>query len=112
MGNEDLVNTLLQQNNLLIERLARIETKLELIVEEHAPCRNRISALEAATAELSNSIKSAHHRMTGLEDDLKLLDEELKQSKQDNTKILWQIGSFLVSVGTLLCGLITWALSR
>ena len=112
MGNDDTVNTLLQQNNLLIERLARIETKLELIADEHAPCKNRISCLESSAAELNNSVKSAHHRMTGLEDDLKLLEQELKQSKQDNTRTLWQIGIFLVSVGTLLSGLIMWALSR
>ncbi|MGM9570612.1 MAG: hypothetical protein ACI3ZR_00100 [bacterium] len=105
MGNEDMVNTLLQQNNLLIERLARIETKLELIVEEHAPCRNRISSLEAVTAEQSSSLKSAHHRIDEVN---KKIDGEVGEI---NGRIYKILGLSTTIVG-IFASVLTWALSR
>ena len=105
MGNEDVVNTLLQQNNLLIERLARIETKLELIADEHAPCRNRISSLEAIAAEQSSSLKSAHHRIDEIN---KKIDSEVGEI---NSRIYKILGLSTTIVG-IFASVLTWALSR
>lgn len=105
MENDDAVNALFQQNNLLMERLVRIETKLELIADEHAPCRNRISNLEAMMAEQSSFLKSAHHRIDEVN---KKIDSE---TEEINSRIYKILGLSTTVVG-IFASVLTWALSR
>lgn len=78
----------------IIERLARIETKLEELARGYPKMEEKMSEMAMDVTRALDSTKSAHHRI-----------DEFKQD------VCWTIGVSMTACG-IFSSVLTWALGR
>lgn len=78
----------------IIERLARIETKLEELARGYPKMEEKMSEMTMDVTRALDSTKSAHHRI-----------DEFKRD------VCWTIGASMTACG-IFSSVLTWALGR
>ena len=85
----------------LLERLARMEAKQDIILSGHTQCRAEVSLLAEKEATNESSVKSAHKRL----DDM----QEAFNKYQDRQLVV--LGISVTAVG-IFASVLTWALGK
>lgn len=88
-----------------VSRLSTIETKIDMLVDNCAPCRTRINDTNDMAHEALQSAKAAHHR---LDEHQKAFKEEL-DSYKGSTR--WAIG-ISVTITSVIVSIAEWAVGR
>ena len=85
----------------LLERLARMEAKQDMILQGHNSCRTEVSLLAEKEASIEASTKSAHKRIDDMQDTF--------NKYQDRQLVV--LGISVTTVG-IFASILTWALGR
>lgn len=96
----------------VLQRLASIEANQRHIVDECAPCRQKVDMLSIEVARIDASAKSAHHRLDTMQSSTNELKKELTEAIKEQIAGIYRTAMMLGGLAGFFVGIITWLIKH